>query len=193
LEQFGFTGVQGNVFAKHEIIGFYDLPSVKIAIVSTAPSQNFDCHACAPKLSFFVFEQKNGKWEISQSLINQLSLGSWGEAPSKTDFKAIKLGNGTYGLDVQSAGGGQGYFETYTMIYLIGPYTMKKILDVQTGLDDGGTINPGQNSWKATLTYEDKNAPLYDIVLEVEGVKDGKSFYETKRYRFDGTEYVTAP
>jgi hypothetical protein len=81
-QSFGFTDFT-HAPLRHEVIGKYKVEvggTSKILVVTASrPVQNFECHACAPKLSFFLYEKKGGRWLLRTSYLGALFYGAYGE------------------------------------------------------------------------------------------------------------------
>jgi len=101
LRAYGFM-YQPGVKLIHEVVGFYDIPQMgkvmKLVITASRPNKDHECHACAPKISFFVFEKKDGKWYLRKSYLNIHKMGQWGHAPNYDAYQVIKLSDDKFGL-----------------------------------------------------------------------------------------------
>ena len=196
IRTYGFDRVADqypSIHLKHKIIGFYELPYKSgkhmLAITSSSPEKNYDCHVCAPKLSFFEFAIENGEWVVKTSDINTLQFGSWGRSPKKEEISVVELNQDKFGLLFDSSYGNHGSSSTYKTIYILDNKKVKNIFSEEVSLQDGGTGNNAMD-WKATMSFNKSGAPFYDIVLHKTGMKDKKQIDEKIVYKFDGTKYV---
>lgn len=68
----------------HNLAGNYNLiykGREGMVLVTATATEKFDCHACAPYLSFFEFENVDDSWSLVTTDICAYRAGSWGEPP----------------------------------------------------------------------------------------------------------------
>jgi len=194
LSAYGFDWVakqHPGVGLKHTVISFLPVPYASgkhmLAVAFTVPEKHFDCHACVPKLSFFEFAQKEGEWRVVSEKVNATALGGWGEPPKPDSMSIVQMGSDVYGLRIDTAGGGQGYYLEYVSLFLIGDYRL--VFDAETASSDAGTGN-NRTDWKAQIEFVDSGAALYDILLKKKGKKDNRPVDERTVYTYNGSKYV---
>lgn len=192
-QQYGF---QKTELLRHDILGFYNYKyldrEAQLVIAYTKPIKNYECHACAPKLSFFVFGEKGGQYEMMISQINALSFGSWGDSPSRDEIKVVELGKDSFGFTIEGGGTGQGWNQESINIFLPIEGKFQQVLYVETSSNNGGTGSDVITDWTSTISYKEGSGTLYDIVVQTSGVDDNKKFSKTTTYIFDGKKYVSA-
>ena len=192
IQKYGFRQ-SPNIKLKHSIIGFFELPYTSgkhmLAVTSSSPEKNNDCHVCAPKLSFFEFTVNDGEWLLYESYINAIQFGSFGEAPNTKDIEVIRLNENVFGLLFNASYGNHGCIEKSKNIYIFDNKTVKSIFSVQVSFSDSRTAEP-DTEWQSTTHFDKSATPLYDIVLHKTGVEDGEKINKKLIYRFNGTKYI---
>lgn len=195
---YGFTLTDdlGAIDLKHELIGIYDIPYAgkhgKLGLAYTNSERNNDCHACSPRISFFLFVMNNGQWGLEVSDINAESIGSWGNPPSKDAFKVIEIGKDIYGIVIDTSYGNQGCFSDYRAIYQPMNGKFKEIFSDEIAYDSTAFGTATNSSWKSNFAFRQSNGYLYDIIMRSNGTKDGVSFKKETIYKFDGTKYYSS-
>jgi len=192
--RYGFSDyVSEDVPMRHAIVGFYDLKGlgmpVRFAVASSAPSRDFECHACAPRLSLHLFVFSNHRWMLQRSYFSDpINWGQWGEGPSKDEVVFLLIGPGWPALLLKGAGGGQGYFSANDYLYLIERDRVKEIFHAEVHEDDAGT---GENrvDWNGEIYFNSAILPIHDIVYHRFGRDGGKAVDRWEVYRFDGDKY----
>ena len=193
---YGFDRLRG-VPLRHSIIGFYDVPyfakKIRIAVTASVPTQRYECHVCAPKISFFLFETQGNNWVFVRALINQHAMGTWGKAPDKNRYHVVHIGKNEYGLLLKVGDVGQGYWEGYIKVYHFGQTSIHKIADVQIEGNDGATGRPSKDDWKSTYHFQPSEKPFYDLIVHTTGRKDNRPIDQTTTYTYNGTAYAATP
>jgi len=202
LKQYGGAGAYGfdrlrGVPLRHSIIGFYDVPyfskKIRIAITASVPIQRYECHVCAPKISFFLFETQGKNWVYVGAFINQHAMGSWGKAPDKKAYQIMRIGEKEYGILLKVGDVGQGRGVGFIKAYRFGQTSIRKIADIQIEGDDSATGHPSKDDWKSTYHFQPSNKPFYDLIVHTTGRKDGRPIDRTMAYTYNGTTYTATP
>ena len=173
----------------HKIYGHYFLKfenyhSYIVAAVSR-PEGWFECHACAPMLSFFEFKQNAAGWCLGTCSICALNDGSWGKPPN--EIKIIPIGKNNYGVVIEHKGNNQGVYVAYTRIFADLAGEFKEVFSDQTSYFWVDSPNP-KPKWNAEITIKNNDLNFYDILVEKRGVGIPKS--ESKLlFKFDGQNY----
>jgi hypothetical protein len=182
-----------HVVMQHSLIGFYPILSSKdpmqLIIASSKPKSEYDCHACAPKMSFFLFVIADGKWVLDRSYINAHSMGSWGEAPESKAYQVIRLNTDEYGLFLKASSAEQGYLTKSIWVYAFGAKELKQIFKAEVEADDSATGKPPRDIWSAKFAFQKGKGRYYDIVLYKQGVEEGKPIKKEIVYRFGKERY----
>jgi hypothetical protein len=121
----------------HELLGEYNLlykdrQSIILAI-KTKPL-NYECHACAPYLSFFEFEKISKGWKLIGSDVAAIQTGSWGDISSDLTMRVI--GTNQYGVFLEGGYTAQGHTNTSVDLYTRIGDRFRNILSVATSEDD---------------------------------------------------------
>ncbi len=175
---------------EHGIVGFYDTPikNQKIAIAYTKPQKEYDCHACAPAISFFIFEINNNNWLLKKSYINAMENGQWGMPDAKDAYNIVDLGSNLYGLMIKYGGVNQGFIEEDVAIYTFNEQKIERVFDEMIGADDSGARETSQNSWQATISF-DKSSDPYNIILHKHGIENSKKIDEQILYSYSAQKH----
>lgn len=192
--EYGFK--QSSIRLNHDILGFYNFlyqgKEAQLVVAYTNLVKDNDCHACAPKLSFFVFTSNNGQYDLSLSQINAIEYGQWGNPPLTEYIQVVKLAKDTYGFTIKGGGEGQGWNEENENFFLPIDGKFQSVLHVDTGLDNGGAMSDITTNWKSTITYRQGDGALYDVITHSSGTDKNKKFSKTRLYTFDGKKYNSA-
>ena len=193
---YGFDRLRG-VPLRHSIIGFYDVPyfakKIRIAITASVPTQRYECHACAPKISFFLFETQGKNWVFVRAHINKDGMGTWRTPPNKDTFRITRIGKKEYGLWVKTGGTWQGYGEEYASLYHFSSDGVRGIANLHIAEDDSGAHEHPSVGWKSTYHFQLSNKPFYDLIVHTTGRKDNRPIDQTVTYTYNGTAYTTTP
>jgi hypothetical protein len=174
----------------HKVLCERDVPELESKIVVTASNEPQNtCHACGPFLSLFEFQHRQSGWALAASEFAFTSWGNFGEAYAG-GIKAQKIANDAYGLFLEGGGTNQGYTDTSVTIYARVRGRFRRILNLPTGEDDSGSLSAGGNHWESEYKLEPGSAGFYDLVVTSHGVRDGKKFSQSRRFRFNGTQYA---
>jgi hypothetical protein len=178
----------------HTILGEYNLryrDHESIMVVTASIEAESKCHACAPALSLFEFVRNRSGWMLTDSPIAVTTWGQWGQVQAK-DVKVFVIGENICALFLHGGGTGQGHTVSRISVQArIGDW-YREILDLETAADDAGTLAPGQIDWSSTIEIQTGTSGFYDLLVKRAGVRDGKSFSATDRYKFDGQQYTSS-
>jgi len=112
----------------HQIIGEYPVSlktGTKRLVVAASGDPAGDCHACAPQLSFFAFEENNRIWRATWSHIAALKRGSWG-AFSGEQIMVHAIAPNFYGIFLETGYTGQGYSRSHLEVFYPPKSRLKK-------------------------------------------------------------------
>lgn len=189
---YGFDGADHQKLL-HQLVGFYDIPhadaTTKLAIASSVPAKNHDCHACAAKMSFFLFRWSGTGWELTKSYINAHSMGEWGSAPAKSDYQVVTLGEHDFGLFLKVGWATQGYAGNRIFLYSFEQEHAVEILDIESALSDLATGNPSRVNWQSKFRFVRGAGGFYDILLHRWGLEEGRRIDENIRYIYRNGKY----
>jgi hypothetical protein len=174
---------------EHKVLGEYEIPysdHQAMVVVTASNDPHNDCHACAPYLSVFEFVHRPNGWALTAADFAITVWGQFGEADA-SGIRVLLIRNNLYGLFLNGGGTNQGETDTTTKIEARIGRHFKQILDLQTGEDVSG----GSEHWNSQLQVVPRPSGFYELVVKRSGVRDGKKFSETERFRFDGSDYVS--
>jgi hypothetical protein len=134
-----------------------------IVLTFQTKSKDFECHACAPYLSFFEFEKRPRGWKLTSSEIAAVQIGAWGEfRPDAISVRVI--GDNLYGVFLESGYMAQGQtVSDVTLFARIGD-SFREILTLALG--EGGDSS---GNWSSTINIKPTTTGLYDIIVERKG------------------------
>ena len=192
-KNFGSANLNHNIIDYYHIeFGQYEKQYIA-AIYSKPIGDTYDCHACAPVLSFIEFKmQGNDGWIMGSKHIGVLETGSWGEPPS---MKFLKIGSVRWGLVVESGYTAQGESTTVTRIYSA---NLGKFSEIFSETTYEGNANNDENS----DSYYELNsniavkpiigAEFYDLILSKHETKGKNKTVSQVPYKFNGSKYFVA-
>jgi len=178
----------------HWIVGEYNLryrDRESILVITASIEHGLECHACAPFLSLFEFERSRTGWKMIDSTFAVNRWGQWGRVDEK-DVKVFVIGDNIYALFLDITGTGQGYLVSRTSVQLRVGDRHKEALNVETAESDSGTMDPGKHEWSSVIKIITGTSGFYDLLVERKGVREGRYFEETERFKFDGRQYVSS-
>lgn len=133
---------------KHTFVGENSVEAngqqAMLVTFETAP-QNFDCHACAPYLSFFEFDKRPNGWKLADSELGVVQAGNFGSY-SATELSVRALGNNTWGIFVGDGSTNQGVTVEVVRIFAKIDNKLRQVLFIETGESEAG------QGWKSTIT-----------------------------------------
>lgn len=183
----------------HTFLSQYKLPykNKEAVLVATASiNQGSDCHACAPHLSFFEFEKQLTGWKLVNSYLAASRWGSWGTVEA-SDI-AVKLlghnGDNLYGIVHEGSGTGQGWFVSSTSIYAKVDGSLREVLPVLITSENNSGAGEGHDGkaltdWDSKVTIQPGTTGFFNILVERQGIREGKAFSERELFKFDGQKY----
>jgi|GEM_PF-5270918 len=161
----------------------------------------FNCHACAPLLSGFVFGYDNGTWHLETEDRYITFAGKYGEAP---EAKLLQMGQGRFGVILTGADMAQGYTTSYALFLAPRAGRFQNLVELDLGGDNEGACAGGKkdkNYWSYATQYEfvaPGTGPFYDLKVTVRGTRGGRggkkvSANSEKYYIFRGDQYIEQP
>lgn len=178
----------------HWVVGEYNLKyrnRESILVIAASIEHGSDCHACAPFLSLFEFERSRTGWKLIESTLAVNTWGQWGRV-DENDVKVFVIGENLYALFLDITGTGQGYLASRTSVQTVVGDAYKEVLNIQTAESDSGTMAPGKDDWNSVIKMVPGTSGLYDLLVQRKGVRQGRSFEESERFKFDGRKYVSS-
>jgi len=186
----------------HTFLNQYELPykNKEAMLVATASiNEGSDCHACAPHLSFFEFEKQATGWKLVNSYLAASHWGSWGTVePSNIMVKVLgNNGDNLYGIVHEGGGTGQGWLVSSISIYAKVDGSLREVLPVlQTSANNsgagGGQNGIAQTDWDSKITIQPGTTGFFNILVERQGIREGKPFSERELFKFDGQKYISS-
>ncbi len=198
-KKYGYKDIvkkHGNISMKHSIYGVFPFAqSAKeyrlVATSTTTIKHNNTRGSGVARLSFFVFALTDGEWVLMYNHINAGRYSHFGYPPDAKDVKLIDVGKDQVALALKNYMSTQGYGHETITLYLIDEDKTKEILfSEEISSDDDGANDPPQTSWKATLEFDKKGTPLYDLILHKVGLENKKQIDVKVVYKYDGDKYV---
>jgi len=176
----------------HKIIGEYSVgltTGTKRLVVTASGDPASDCHACAPQLSFFAFEENNQKWRATWSHIAALKRGSW-DAISGKQIMVQAIAPNYYGIFLETGYTGQGYSSSHLEVFYPPKSRLKKILVVCTAADSAGAFEKTDKhyfEWVASYKVASPDGEFADIEFNMIDKVTGERFLS--HFTFDDIRY----
>lgn len=148
----------------HKFVGDYHLvykAKEGIILAFGTITEGHDCHACAPYLSLFEFEKRDGRWKLVTFDIGICKAGRWGELP-KLGVHAVA--DDRYGVFMQGGYMAHGWGIGTTSIHVRFGDEFREVLILITSQSA-----PDGRSWRSKLTIHPTAAGLYDIEVQRSG------------------------
>jgi hypothetical protein len=183
-----------NCVIDHQILGEYYLPyraheSMVVVTASIESGRTF--HACGPALSVFEFRRTGFGWRLVDSEIAVTSWGQWGRVYPE-NVKVFDIAKNMYALFLHGGGTGQGYTVGVISVRARIGDRYQEVLNLQYAEDDSGTLTPGRIDWSSTIKPDRRTTGFYDLLVRRKGMRDGKQFSESERFKFDGQKYTSS-
>lgn len=177
----------------HKALGDYNLiyRNREVKIVATSSiREGSDCHACSPYLSFFEFEKEPNGWKLTTSDLATLKWGQWGRIDDD-NVKICVIGDNIYGIELQLTEVHRGIIDQYVVIFTKLGDSFQRVLDIEKSRAvPQGEYMENDSSWDTHIKPQPGTTGFFDILVETEGVRKGKSFHERKLFKFDGQKYI---
>lgn len=169
---------------------------VKSVILAKSQPDNFDCHACAPELSAFVFASHSGQWELEKQYIAFTQWGSWGSfSGEQATLKA--LSDTKLGIFLEGGYGNQGYFGTYVHAFSMEASQTVTALKICLSVDNSGAVGDDANrleqwevDYQVGLVLASNGQSQATISLQKRDLNNGAKQFKPTELRYDGTRFV---
>ena len=165
----------------------YNQDDERFVVALSSIGDDFECHACAPLLSFIEFKkQDNDGWIIGRKNIGIFREGSWGSPPS---LKVMIIGTNNWGIVTQGGYTSTGIHSESTTIYANIAGTYQEVFSETTEEDHSGRGSVYELTSDISVRPVTGN-PFYDLVL-VKNIRseEGEQSSEKIIYKFDGQRY----
>lgn len=142
----------------HRLAGHYHLVYRQregIVLVFATANKDFDCHPCAPHLSFLEFENVNDNWSLVTADIGVFQAGSWGQAPR---LSVRVIGDERFAVFMEDGYTAQGWTVSSTTILTRIGDAFKEVLCI---LDS--ELFPEGEGWNSKLETITCLTGLYDV------------------------------
>lgn len=176
----------------HTILGEYhvELATGKhVVVVSTSIEPNSECHACAPELSFFVYQQSQDQWHRQSTHLSYISWGAWG-AIGKEDVIVQKLSPNNLGLFLEGGYTAQGYFAGVHKILLLEGKSFNDVLTICSAANNAGAVgdaSPDLEDWNASFQILPNGAEMANLLVTV--IDNVKGKFTKSEFSFSGQTY----
>lgn len=172
----------------HSFNEMYYLNKNKILMIYETKYKDFDCHACVPHESYFIFEKENNKWLLRDMVLNKKeAIGAWGELLVP---RVIRLKNNSFILKYDFTYSSFGYTEEKTILKLYSNNKLNTVLFLDTGFDDSGAFNISKSIWESKISFINYKKNIPDLIIEKLGVENFKDVNEKTHYYFDNNSYI---
>ncbi len=165
--------------------------TVAWVVLASSPRKNFECHACTPALSLFVYAQERAQaWRPVGKAYNAFKGGSgWDAEPSAEDMALVHIAPDRVALAIRSGYANMGWAnENYTLVGFNGTRA-HTLLSTTMKENNGGTMDKERTNWTSTIRIRPGSGPFYDIHLHRKGILRGAPIDYTVTYRCDGHIY----
>lgn len=171
-------------------------------LTQTRPAgERFDCHACAPLLSGFVFVHQEETWVLETEDRYITFAGKYGEGP---EAKLAQIGPTHFGVICRGSDVNQGYSSAYAFVLAPRGGKFRELINLDLGGDNEGAVVAGKKDkdyWAYRAEYEfvpGSEAAFYDLKVITRGTRQGPKGKKlmadrTDYYVFQGDGYMLRP
>lgn len=184
---------------RHEITNEFAVRlsgGLKSVVLAKSWPDNFDCHACAPELSAFVFEENGEKWSLENQYMAFIQWGSWGSF-SGSQAVLRTLSDTKIAIFLEGGYGNQGYFGTYVHALALEGSQTVDVLKLCLSVDNSGAVGDDSNQlehWEVdyqvglSLNADGKSGAI--VSLQKRDLNDGAKQFKPVELRYNGTKFV---
>jgi len=165
--------------------------TVAWVVLASSPRTDFECHACKPALSVFVYAQERAQaWRPVGRAWQVFSGGSgYGVPPEEKEMALVHIAPDRVALSIRTAGMHMGWeTETYTLIG-VEKDRAQTLLATLLKENNAGTLEKEKTDWSSTIHIRPGHGRCYDILLHRTGTLRGAPIDYTITYRCDGHTY----
>ena len=165
--------------------------TVAWVVLASSPRKNFECHACMPTLSVFIYTQERAQaWRPVGKAYNAFRGGSgWDAEPSAEDMALVHIAPDRVALAIRSGYVNMGWAnENYTLIGF-NDTRAHTLLSTTMKENNGGTMDKERTNWTSTIRIRPGSGPFYDIHLHRKGILRSAPIDHNVTYRYDGHTY----
>lgn len=183
----------------HTFIGDYNLSyrNREVLIVVAATIDRISrCHSCSPALSLFEFEKRPTGWKLVNSFISAMAWGTW-NVVKQDEIKVMVIGDNRYGIVLEGGWMFTGTVGYSTAIYAYVGDSLSEVLSPLQTFENNGGIRTSLNripeeNWNSHIKVQPGATGFFDLTIETEGIRRGKSFKEKKLFKFNGKKYINS-
>jgi len=128
----------------------------------TAP-KDYACRYCAPALSLFEFEERQGGWKLISSDLGVTHMGRFGEIFPECVSVTV-IGENIYGVFLHNWDSVEDPRSDFVSIQAKMGGSYREILSLTTG--ESFLRVPDTESWSSTITTSPTSTGLYDLVVD---------------------------
>ena len=165
--------------------------TVAWVVLASSPRTDFECHACKPALSVFVYAQERAQaWRPVGRAWQVFSGGSgYGVPPEEKEMALVHIAPDRVALAIRTADMHMGWeTEAYTLIG-VEKDRAQTLLATLLKENNAGTLEEKKTDWTSTIRIRPGRSRCYDILLHRKGILRGVPIDYTVTYRCDGHTY----
>ncbi len=176
---------------RHRLAGVYFASegdrTVAWVVLASSPREEFECHACMPTLSFFVYARERAlAWRPVGSAYSVFNGGSgYGEPPAEAEMALVHIAPKQVALAIRTGYSHMGWqTEGYTLIAREGKRARRHFFTTMA-VNNTDALEAEKSDWNSTVRLRPGSGPFYDIHLHRKGTFKGKPIDYTVIYRCD--------
>jgi len=165
--------------------------TVAWVVLASSPRKNFECHACMPTLSVFIYTQERAQaWRPIGNAYAVFTGGSgYGEPPAEDEMALVHIASDRVALAIRTEYTHMGW-ETggYSLIGQEGGRA-RKLFATTMSTNNTGSLDAERSDWTSTIRIRPGSGPFYDIHLHRKGTLRSAPIDHNVTYRYDGHTY----
>jgi len=181
---------------KHRMVGVYFAregeTDIAWAVIATSPRKNYECHACTPVLSMFIYHKKDDRtWKLKRSAFEAFRGGpGWDQMPERGDIALVHLSPSECALAIRTGYANMGWGMEYYTLIISTEAGGHNVFSTTLSEDNSGEEGKYKTNWKSSIAIKPNKGKLYDIYLHRTGVYRNKQIDYTIRYEHNGSKYI---
>ncbi len=182
----------------------YPYADNKLAIITATSAEGNDCEDCVAYLSLFLFEQDEN-WKLTEKQIQFEDLATYGNIDFVRSAELESTNRSIAGdIDLKFPSDEHLYillnsayvsgreYEGYSMIFSKAgnKYQNTGVITTEYRNDLKGGAPEKITRWEGEISFKTNDNKKPDIILDLSGEKNGRSFLDTQVYVYEEDKYI---
>jgi hypothetical protein len=159
--------------------------------MATSPRTNFECHACTPALSLFIYRQEKAMaWRLKWSAFEAFKGGQgWDSPPDEKEMALVHVTSDRCALAIRTGYASMGWDSSYYILIAVGADGARTLFSTTMSENNRGVGDKNKTNWESTIHIRPAKGTHYEILLHRQGILGNAPIDYDIRYAYDGSAY----